>query len=87
MADDATCNIVCLIEGESSSFEVTPTWDTRIRKLKKLIRKDGINADRDVLAKDLTLWKVRMTIASDSTNNSLVGSSLVRRRSAGEPQR
>jgi hypothetical protein len=87
MADDTTCTIICLIEGESSSFEVTPTWDTRIRTLKKLIRKEGINAECDVLAKDLTLRKVRMTIASNSTNNSPVGLSLVWRISAGEPQR
>jgi hypothetical protein len=74
MADDnATCAIVCLIEGESSSFEVTPSWDATTPTLKRLIRKEGINADRDILAKDLTLWKVRMTTANDSTNKSPVG--------------
>jgi hypothetical protein len=37
-----------------------------IYELKKLIKEKGINADRGVLAKDLTIWKVTLTMASDS---------------------
>jgi hypothetical protein len=49
-----------------------------IIELKDLIKEKGINATehaRGVLAKDLTLWKVRMTMASDSdsTTNSPAG--------------
>ncbi len=75
MADDAPRTLVCLIAGESSLFKVRPTGDMDIIELKDLIKEKGINATehaRAVLAKDLTLWKVRMTMAcdSDSTTNS-----------------
>ena len=77
MASDAPRVLVCLIEGESVAFEVEAAGSMRIMGLKGLIRKEGINPERRdaVLAKDLTLWKVRMTIASDSTTNSPAGRS------------
>jgi hypothetical protein len=42
--------------------------------LKDLIKEKGKNGVfRGVDAHDLTLWKVRMTMASDSTTNSPTG--------------
>jgi hypothetical protein len=74
MADDAVRALLCIIEGESSLFRVKPTCNMDIIELKKLIREEGINtAEHAVLAKDLTLWKVRMIMASDSATNSLAG--------------
>jgi hypothetical protein len=74
MADDAVRALLCIIEGESSLFRVKPTGNMDIIELKKLIREEGINTtERAVLAKDLILWKVRMTLASDSAANSPVG--------------
>jgi hypothetical protein len=56
MVDDAPRTLVCLIEGESSLFEVEPTGSMNIIKLKKLIKEEGINTTKHaVLAKDLTL--------------------------------
>ena len=76
MADDAPRTLVCLIAGESSLFKVRPTGGMDIIDLKDLIKEKGTNATgHAVLAKDLTLWKVRMTMASDSdsTTNSPAG--------------
>ena len=74
MADDHPRTLTCLIEGDSSLFQVNSTGDKNIFNLKKLIWEEG---KRGVLsnvdAKDLTLWKVRMIIASDSTTNSPAG--------------
>jgi len=61
MADDAPRTLTCLIEGDSSLFQVNSTGDKNIFNLKKLIWEEG---KRGVLsnvdAKDLILWKVRM---------------------------
>jgi hypothetical protein len=73
MVDDAPRTLVCLIEGESLLFEVEATGGMNIIKLKKLIKEEGIDATEHVLAKNLTLWRVRMTMASDSTTNILAG--------------
>ena len=74
MADDTPRSLVCLIAGESSLFTVEPTGSTRLVDLKNLIKKEVINATENaVLAKDLKLWKVRMTMASDNTTNSPTG--------------
>ena len=55
--------LTCLIEGESSVFEVKPTADIQILELKDDIRKMGKNGVLDnVGAKDLILWKVRMVM-------------------------
>lgn len=67
MADKAHLALICLIEGESSLFKVRPTGGMDIIDLKDIIKEKGINASKHViLSKDLTLWKVRMTMASDS---------------------
>jgi hypothetical protein len=74
MADDVLCALHCLIEGDSSLFRVRPTGSVDIMDLKDLIkekRKNGVLSGVD--ASDLTLWKVRMTMASDSTTNSPAG--------------
>jgi len=70
MADDAPRALQCLIEGESLLFKVKPTGSMYIADLKDLIKEKRKNG---VLAKDLTLWKVRMTMASDSTTHSPAG--------------
>ena len=67
----AHITLTCLIEGDSSPFIVEPKEDISIMKLKDLIHEKGISAtEHAVLAKDLLLWKVRMTIASDSTTTT-----------------
>ena len=74
MADDAPRALTCLIEGDSSLFPVSVTGDENIMVLKDLIRekrKNGVLSNVD--AADLTLWKVRMITASDSTTNSPAG--------------
>lgn len=73
MADDSPRALLCLTEGESSLFRVKPAGNTDIIDLKDLIKEQGINsALRAILAKDLILWKVRMTMVSDNTTNSLL---------------
>jgi Crinkler effector protein N-terminal domain len=76
MGDDALCALLCLIEGESSlyMFRVEPTGSMDIMQLKELIKeknKNGMLSSID--AKDLVLWKVRMTMASNSTTKSHAG--------------
>jgi hypothetical protein len=62
MADDAPRALLCLIEGESAPFRVEPKGSMDIRGLKELIEERGINVtEHTILAKDLILWKVRMT--------------------------
>jgi Crinkler effector protein N-terminal domain len=74
MADDATRALICLITGESSLFKVRPTGRDDIMDLKELIKEEGKNGVlNSVDAKDLVLWKVRMTLASDNTTNSPAG--------------
>ena len=75
MASDSPHVLVCLIEGESVVFEVEAAGSMRIMGLKGLLRREGISAEYPVDAKDLTLWKVGMTMASDSTINSPAGRS------------
>jgi hypothetical protein len=70
MADDALGALFSLIEGESVLFKVEPTGSM----LRELIKEKGKNGVlKSVNAADLTLWKVRMTMASDSTTNSPAG--------------
>ena len=69
---DATYRIWCLLEGENTLFSVLALPTISIGELKDLIKEKnakGINVD----ANHLTLWKVRMTMASDSTTNSPAG--------------
>jgi hypothetical protein len=74
MADDALRTLVCLVEGDRSLIKVKPTGSMDIIDLKNLIREEGRNGVfRSVVAKDLTLWKVSMSMASDNTSNSPVG--------------
>jgi hypothetical protein len=64
----------CLVEGENTVFPVTAPLTTPIYVLKDKIkeeRKNGMLSRVD--ASDLTLWKVRMTMASDSITNSPAG--------------
>jgi hypothetical protein len=70
MADDAVRALTCIIQGGVSLFRVEPTGNMDILKLKMLIKeqlKNGVRGSVD--APDLTLWKVRMTMANNSTTN------------------
>jgi Crinkler effector protein N-terminal domain len=70
MADDATRALICLITGESTVFKVQPNRRDDIMDLKELIKGEGKNGVlNSVLAKYLILWKVRTTMASDSSTN------------------
>jgi len=64
----------CYVAGDNVPFLVTASSSTFISQLKDLIKEKGINAsEHAVLAKDLTLWKVRMTflvIRSDITGDT-----------------
>ena len=49
----------CLVERDSTPFDVTVPVNASIGRLKKLIHENGINdTERSILAKDLVLWKV-----------------------------
>jgi hypothetical protein len=54
-----TLVLFCLVQGDSAPFEVTVTADKSISFLKDLVLEKGFGVSRGVLAKDLTLWKVR----------------------------
>jgi len=74
VADGTLRRLACLIEGEPSVFSVKPTGSMDIMDLKELIREKAIEAiEPAILTKNLTLWKVRMTMASDNTTNSPAG--------------
>lgn len=69
MADDAPLTLICLVAGESVSFIVQPTGSVYIIELKDLIREKGKNkVFKSVPARDLTLWKVRMTLVVIRSN-------------------
>ena len=70
MADDIPRALICLIEGESSLFQVKVTGSSLILELRKLIKEEALI---HAAAHHLTLWKVRTTMASDGTTNSLAG--------------
>ena len=74
MANDAPRTLICLIEGDSQPFKVVLNGDDMVVDLKGQIKENGKNGVlSNVDAADLTLWKVRMTMASDSTTNSPAG--------------
>ena len=61
--------LYCLIEGESSLFIVEPKEDVSIVELKELIHEECKNGVlRDIDAKDLTVWKVRMIMGQRHHN-------------------
>jgi len=68
----------CYVAGDNVPFLVTASSSTFISQLKDLIKEKGINAtEHAVLAKDLNLWKVRMTflaIRSDITGDTTLAS-------------
>jgi Crinkler effector protein N-terminal domain len=57
--DEVRRELRCLVQGDSATFKVTVPLDKNIDDLKDLIYDKGISEKRDVLAKDLVLWKVR----------------------------
>jgi hypothetical protein len=67
-----TKDLWCYVVGDNTPFPVTASSTTSIGRLKDFIKKKGIDAtEHAVLAKDLILWKVRMTlvIRSDIMHN------------------
>jgi hypothetical protein len=71
---DATYRIWCLVEGENTLFPVIASPALSIGELKDLIKEKGKNGVLNSTdAKDLNLWKVRMTlvvIRSDITGDT-----------------
>jgi len=51
----------CLIHGEFTAFKVTLPLDNDVSDLKDIIHNKGVNVRKDVLAKDLLLWKVSIS--------------------------
>jgi Crinkler effector protein N-terminal domain len=49
----------CLVAGDTTTFKVTATVDNDVDDLKELVHEKGIDASKDILAKNLVLWKVR----------------------------
>jgi len=73
MAENAPRTLICLIEGESQLFKVVLNDDKDIMDLKGVIKENRkTRALSNVDAADLTLWKVRVTMASDSTTNCYI---------------
>ena len=71
MVDDATRHLLCLVEGESSSFGIRIAGDTNLCDLKSVIkeeRKNSVLGTTDF--QDFTIWKVRMAMTSTSPTNS-----------------
>jgi hypothetical protein len=63
---DATYLIWCLVETENTLLPITASPALSIGQLKDLIKEKSAKSN-DADAHHLTLWKVRMTMASDST--------------------
>ena len=71
MVEDAIRHLLCLVEGESSSFGVRIAGNTNLCDLKSLIkeeRKNSVLGTTDF--PDFTIWKVRMAMANNSPTNS-----------------
>jgi hypothetical protein len=69
-----TYHLWCLVEEDNTLFPIIASPALSVGQLKDLIkekRKHGALSNID--ATDLTLWKVRVTMASDSTTNSPAG--------------
>jgi hypothetical protein len=68
---DNTYLTLCLVEGGTAIFPVMTSPTVLICELKEFIKEKGKNRVLNgVDAQDLKLWKVRMTMAGDSTTNS-----------------
>jgi hypothetical protein len=62
--------LLCLIEGDSTVFQVKAPINNNVLDLKDLIREKGINVqERYVLAKDLLLLKVSTTSTTVSPHS------------------
>ena len=70
MSDTSPRVLICLIAGKSSLFKVKLAGNKNIIDLRKLIKEECVLSE--VASMDLILWKVRMTMVGDSTNNSLL---------------
>ena len=73
MSDIDTRTLRCLIEGDSTLFEVTAPVTASIYHLKELIREKRKNgALSNMVAKDLVLWKVFVLLMSCQRRGSPV---------------
>jgi len=73
MADDAPRALRCFVKGDSIPFKVSAAVNLEMDDLKDLIKEKCMKDVKDVDAKDLRLWKVRMrfsVIPSDITVNT-----------------
>ena len=62
-----TYRIWCFVEGDNSASYIASSSTMLMAELKKLIKEEGKNGVLgSVDAKDLILWKVRMTFGRDS---------------------
>jgi hypothetical protein len=74
MADDTPRSLTCLIEGQSEVFGVKASGGMMIMYLKDLIKEKGKHSVlTNVDAFTVTLWKVGVSMASDSTTYSHAG--------------
>ena len=73
MADNTVRALICLVEGDSGIFRVKPTGSMDMMELRDLIWEKGIGASTGILAKDLILWMVRISMASDDATHSPAG--------------
>jgi hypothetical protein len=56
---ETTYELFCLVQGDSTVFSVDVPTSKSVSKLRQLIYETAIHASkRDILAKDLILWKV-----------------------------
>ncbi|KAH9997437.1 hypothetical protein BJV74DRAFT_883436 [Russula compacta] len=70
-ATGETYELVCLVEGDDTLFDVIASPTTSIHRLKRLIKEEcQYGVLRGIDAKDLTIWKARMTMSDSSTNSS-----------------
>ena len=73
MADDDHRTLICLIQGTSQLFKLKPNGSSDIMDLQEMIKNKNSNYLQSLDTSALTLWKVRMTMASDSTTDSPAG--------------
>jgi prolyl-tRNA editing enzyme YbaK/EbsC (Cys-tRNA(Pro) deacylase) len=57
--NDVVRTLLCLVEGDTTIFQVQAPVDNNVLDLKELVYEKGVGVARGpVLAKDLVLWKV-----------------------------
>lgn len=70
MADNAVCELWCLVKREDTPFSIAAPPNININKLKELVwekRKNGVL--RGIDAVDLVLWKARTSLSPPSSSH------------------